>query len=233
MAAATAVEDQGVAEHRPIGGVEQLLKVGLDDLGFRRGRPAEAFRNPQYMGVGGDGGQPESMTSHHIGGLAPDTRQLHQVIDADRHLAVVVIGDLAAQPLQRRRLVAEEAGGPNDLFEFGPVGLSQRLRGRPAREKHRGDFVHPDIGRLGRQHRGDQQLERTREVELAARVRVGRAQQLEDFVRGGFHAASTTNSTSTAALAGSTATPTALRTWRPSSPKSSMSNSDAPLATSA
>ena len=73
------------------------------------------------------------------------------------------------------RLVPEEPGALDDLLDVLLLRARERLDGRIAREQHRRHHVHALVGALRAQDRGDEQLERRREIELAVRVGIERA----------------------------------------------------------
>ena len=75
------------------------------------------------MGVDGDPGNVERVAEDDVGGLAADAGQRHQVVHGVGHVAVEPFHQFLAEPHQRVGLVAVEAGGPDELFEFGAVGL--------------------------------------------------------------------------------------------------------------
>ena len=142
--------------------------------------PAEPAHEPAEVGVDGDAGHPERVAQHDVGGLAPDTGQGHQVGEPAGHLAVEALDDGGTEVDHRVRLGPEEAGRPKHGLHLVAVGAGERLGGGPAREQRGRDRVDHDVGRLGRQHRGDEQLQRRLEVELAVGVRVALEQRAVD-----------------------------------------------------
>ena len=81
---------------------------------------------------------------------------------------------------ERLRLLPKEAGRDDQLFELRRLRLHQRARIGVALEQRRRHQVHPRIGRLRRQHRRRQQLERRPVVELGVGVRMLRRQRVDD-----------------------------------------------------
>ena len=79
---AAAVEDQPVAEHRPVPLREQRADLVLDLDRVVLGGPAEAAGQPAEVGVDGDAGDAEGVAQHHVGGLAADAGQRDQVAAA-------------------------------------------------------------------------------------------------------------------------------------------------------
>ena len=115
---------------------------------FARSEPG-AVGDPENMGVHRDGGVPERLVQHHIGGLAPDARQAHQILARARHLAAKFLDDQARQGDDVFGLVAEQA---DRLDEFAHAVFAQRQHGvrivRHREQSARG-LVHAHIGGLG------------------------------------------------------------------------------------
>ena len=78
----------------------------------------------------------------------------------------------APEPDQRRRLVAVEARGVDQLLQLGAVRRGVVGRRPVAGEQLRGDLVDPHVRGLRRQDGRHGQLVRSGEVELAVRVRM-------------------------------------------------------------
>src|SRR5215212_10030784 len=68
-----------LAELSPVPSREQGRDIDFDLLRVVLRRPAEAARQPPHMGVDGDARDPEGVAEDHIGSLAPDAGQRHQV----------------------------------------------------------------------------------------------------------------------------------------------------------
>jgi hypothetical protein len=85
---------------------------------------------------------------------------------------------------ERLGFLAEEAGRDDLFLEHRRLGPRQRVRPRVAREQGRGDHVHPRVGGLRRQDRGDQQLEWIAVVQFRVGVRVLLGEPLDDPARG-------------------------------------------------
>jgi len=111
------------------------------------------------------------MTQHYVRGLAANTRQFREQIHVGRHLAAVLGDERLGHTDQGFGLLSKEAGGLDLLFERRLARGGERRRVRILCEQRRRHHVHPRIGRLRRQDRRDEQLERVAVVEL--RVRIG------------------------------------------------------------
>ena len=135
------------------------------------------------MGVDRDAGDAEGVAEDDVGRLSPDSRQGDQVLEARGHLAAESLAEHLAQPDERRRLVAEEPGGPDEGLELVAVGGGVAGGGAVAREQRRRDLVDPLVGALGAEDGGDHQLERGAEVELAVGVRIEGGELLVDASR--------------------------------------------------
>ena len=122
----------------------------------------------------------ERAVQHDVGRLAADAGQRLERLACSRHVAAV----LAHQDLGQRddvlRLVAEEADGADVRREALDAELRDRRRRVGVGKESRGRLVHALVGRLRRQHDGDQQLERRRVLELGLRIGIGLAKALED-----------------------------------------------------
>jgi hypothetical protein len=135
------------------------------------------------VGVDGDARDAERVAEDDVRGLAADAGQRHQVDQTAGDLAVVPLLQRPTELDQRIGLVAEEPGGPDQLLQLRPVGARVGRGGRVAREELRGDLVDPLVGALGREDRGDGQLQRSLVVQLAVRVGVRLGQQAGDPAR--------------------------------------------------
>ena len=134
---------------------------------------AEPLREPHDVRVRGDAGDAERVAEHHVGGLATHPRQRHQVLEPWPGTSPPNRSTSAADsPMTDLVLARKKPVGSQDLLDLLRVRGGQRRRVRVAGEEGRRREVHPHVRRLRRQHRGDEQLERRREVELAVRVRV-------------------------------------------------------------
>jgi hypothetical protein len=116
-----AVEDQPVAQQRPLALVEERADLGLHlDRVVLRG-PPEPPREPPEVRVDRDAGHPERVAEHDVGRLAPDARQRHEVLEPPGHLAVEALDERSTDLHQRVGLLPEEAGRLHDRLELGPL----------------------------------------------------------------------------------------------------------------
>ena len=95
-------------------------------------------------------------------------------------LAVEFFDDFAGCALDGFGLVAEEAGGADEVFEFGQGCFGHRLRGREAAEEFGGDHVDAHVGALGGEDGGDEQFPGRAMGERALDVGVGFVESFED-----------------------------------------------------
>ncbi len=75
------------------------------------------------MGVDGDARDVEGVAEDHVGRLAADAGQRHQLAERVRQHAVVLLDDGGAEPDERVGLVPEEPGAVDHLLQLGAVGL--------------------------------------------------------------------------------------------------------------
>ena len=162
-----------MTEQRPI-----LFRDHIGQIEFELYRIAvfgqlQPAGEPDHVCVAGNGGDPESVAQHDIGGLSADARQRQELLHGGRDLAAEVIDDLAARALEVDGLVVIEAAGSDVLLDLlqvrrGPIG-----RGPVLLEQVFRDQVDPDIRALGGEDRRDQQFQRIREMQRDGGVGVG------------------------------------------------------------
>ena len=171
------MEDQHVAEHRPVLAGEERPDLVLDGDRVRLLGPAQPAGDAPEVGVDRDPRDTEGVAEDDVGGLATDARQLDEVLEAARDLSPVVRDEGLPETDDGARLGAVEAGRSQDLLHLLRHGGGEVGGRRVAREEGRGHLVDPDIGRLSREDRRDEQLQRGLEVELAVRVGVALVEQ--------------------------------------------------------
>ncbi len=88
------------------------IELGLHRVGLVR--ELQPARESPDVGVDGQAGQVERHRSHDVAGLAPDARQLHQIVEFSGYFAVELFVELARHPEQVLRLRAEEPRGVHD-----------------------------------------------------------------------------------------------------------------------
>ena len=111
------------------------------------------------MGVHGDGGLAEGVAEHDIGGLAPHSRQGHELLAAARDPPLEALGEGLTDAEQVAGLGALEAERPQDRLEVLAPGGSQGGRVGVVLEELGGDGVDARVSGLGRQDGGHEQLE--------------------------------------------------------------------------
>ncbi len=149
-------------------GVELHLHLHRVVLGGQTQAPAE----PPDVGVHGQSGEVEGHAAHDVGRLAPHPRQGHQIVQAGRDLTVEALDQGLGHANEAPGLVGVEPGRAHDLLQVGELGPGQRLRRRVAGEQRGRDHVDPDVGRLGGEDGGGQELERVVVVQLTDGVGV-------------------------------------------------------------
>ena len=122
------------------------------------------------MGVHGDGGLPEGVAEHDVGGLAPHSWQGHELLAAARHPPLEALGERLPDAEQVPGLGTLEAQGPQDRLQVLAPGRSQGGGVGVASEELGGDGVDARVGGLGRQDGGHEQLEGAVVVEGAGGV---------------------------------------------------------------
>ncbi len=133
-----AVEDHLVRHDRPVALGHQRADGVLDLDRVLLLRPSPAPDEPAEVRVDGDAGDVERVAEDHVGGLAPDPRQLDELVQRVGQLTAVLLDDGGAEPDQRVGLVPEEAGAVDHLLQLGPIGLRVVERRGVARRRARG-----------------------------------------------------------------------------------------------
>jgi CRP/FNR family cyclic AMP-dependent transcriptional regulator len=180
MTAPPAVPDDQLRHSDPVLGREKGHEVPLDLHRIGLLGPLESLGQPQDMGIDGDAGHSEGLAEDHVGGLAADTGQAHEVVEVLGYLPAEAVAQHLTDAKQRGGLVPEEAGRGDDALKVGTVSGSQSGRGWVGGKELRGDPVDPLIGALSAQNSGHQQLKGGGEVQLAADVGVLLGQTRED-----------------------------------------------------
>src|SRR5687767_3112301 len=152
-----AMKDENVCEERPILLREQRhqLLLQLHRISF----VAETQPETQTPNVGVDHHSlvlPECVAEDDVGGLAADSRQLHESFHRVGDFAVVPLDQSLAQTNQALRLVAEETGAPDYLLQFFPWSIGKSRGRRKGLEEQRRHHVYTLVGALGAQDRGNE-----------------------------------------------------------------------------
>ena len=176
MAAAAPVPNDVVRQHRVITRGDERGDLSLDLFRVGLLRPAEAPREAAEVGVDRQPRHVERVAEHDVGRLAPDPGQGDEVAQAPWNFAVIALAERLPEPDEGVCLRPKEAGRPDEVLEFVTVGGGIGGRVAVAGEQWRCHEVDPPVGALRREDRGDEQLERGREVEFAVGVGVGLGQ---------------------------------------------------------
>ena len=133
------------------------------------------------MGVDDDpGGDAKGLAEDDLGGFASNPGQRNKGIHVGRHLSAMILVEDLRRGAQRRRFPAEHPGRPDHFFDLAMLGGRKVCRSRPTSEELGCDLVDADIGALGRENRGHQQLPVRPMIELAPDICVLAAQQIDD-----------------------------------------------------
>ena len=111
-------------------------------------------------------GNAEGFAQHDVGSLARHAAKAQKLGHGAGDFAVEFVQQLGGGFANGAGLAAEEAGLANDFFNFELGGRGQGLGGGVAAEEFGRDPVHGDIGGLGRQDDGDEELERVAVVQF-------------------------------------------------------------------
>ena len=160
------------------------------ELDVERGlatRKAGAVRNPEDVGVDGDGWLAEGDVEHDIRRLAADAGKGDERFARVRHLAAELGDELLRQCDQVPRLAAIEADGLDLVGERGLAERDELLRRIGRLEQVWRRLVDRGVRGLRRQHHGDEEGKRIGVVKLGLGVRAHSceaAENLLDFRRG-------------------------------------------------
>src|SRR5215210_3134452 len=173
FAHAAAVEDEQVREERPLLLGYHLQEVALYLLGvLMLGQPEAARDTPDVRVYDDAHVYREGVAQDHVSGLAAHAGEPHQFLHRARNLSSVLLDEGSGHVLYRAGFVSEEANGPYLLLQKKRVRLRVVLRDAVFIEEHSGDLVDPDVGALGRENRGDQELEGILPTKLGPRIGV-------------------------------------------------------------
>jgi hypothetical protein len=148
-----------------------------------------AVADAEDMGVHRDRQLAEGDVQHHVGRLAADAGQRFERFPGARHLAAVLLDQDAAGFVQVPGLAAEQADGPDVRLDAFDTERAHLLRRRRQREQGARGLVDTDVGGLGRQQHGGEQLEHAAVDQFRGGLRVGVAKGREEGVDvGALHA---------------------------------------------
>src|SRR5436190_4307163 len=180
IADAATVPDQEVREAAPVGTRHEPQQIALDLHRVLLAGEPQPLREAPDVRVDHDPLRLPQLSRDDVTGLPRDARQPDQLFEARRHLAVELLEQRSHRPAQRLRLLPVETGREDVALELllrdGEVvlGLAVLL------EQRLGDAVDVHVGRLRREHHGDEQLERAAEAERDRRVGVFGREPLDD-----------------------------------------------------
>ena len=146
------------------------------------GCDAGAVGYPEDMGIHGNGGLAKGGIEDHIGGLAADTGQCLQCGTLLRDLAVMLLNQAGAGLDNVAGLGVEQANRFYVLLEAGFTQLQHGTWCPDLFKQWPGGLVHPDVGGLGRQDDGDQQLEGITVLQFGGGFRIGSTQSCKDLL---------------------------------------------------
>ena len=176
-----AMVDEFVAELNPAVFGDDFFEVLLDFDGVGVGGELETAGEAKDVGVDHDaGGDAVPGAEDDVGGFSRDAGKLEHLVYGLRDLAVEFFDEDAGGADDAFGLVAEEAGGFDELLDGGGVGGGEFLGGGELREEFGCGFVDADVGGLGGEDGCDGELEGVAMVERADDVGVGFAEGVED-----------------------------------------------------
>src|SRR5580700_10241269 len=182
----TAVQDQPVMGVQPVALRHDFQQLHFDVERGLADRQPGAIANAEDVGVDGDGRLAEGDVEHDVGGLAADARQGFQRLAVVRNFAAVFFNELARKTDDIFGLGAKKADGLDQIAHLGFAELCHLLRRIGEREQSWRRLVDPGVGRLRRQHDGDQERKWINVLQFAARRRVGGGETAERFLDLGF-----------------------------------------------
>src|SRR5262245_50718554 len=158
-----------------------LVELHLDLERRLAGGHAGAVSHAENVGIDRNGRLAEGNIEHHVGGLAPDPGQRLQRLARARDRAAVLADELSRQGDHVLRLGTVEADGLDQALHALLPERRHLLRRVGGREPRGRGFVDAGIGRLRRQHHGDEQREWVDVLELAPGFGPRRLEAAERF----------------------------------------------------
>ena len=180
VADAPPVPDQEMRKPVPVGARHDLDEVALDLDRIVLPRQPEPLRDPPHVGVDDDPLRLPELGSDDVGRLARHAGQPQQLGDRARHDAVELLEQHAHRAADRLRLLPVEPGLEDVLLELLLRNGEVVLRAPVLDEELLGDAVDVHVGRLRREHHGDQQLDVAPEVQCDLGVGVLGGESLDD-----------------------------------------------------
>ncbi len=169
-----------VWEASPVRARHDPLEVSLDLHGILLAGEPQALREAPHMRVDDDPLGVAELGCDDVRGLASDTGKSHEILQSPRNLAVELLEQHAHGAADRLRLLPEEAGRVDVSLELLLRHGEVVLRPAVLLKKRSRHTVDVDVGRLGRQHHRDEELERAAETKRDRRVGVLRCEPFDD-----------------------------------------------------
>ena len=144
--------------------------------GILLAREAESLRKPPHVGVDDDALGMTELAGDDVRGLPGDAGQPHELVDRPRDAAVVLLDQHPHRSAQGARLLPEEARRVDVALELLLGHGKVVLRPPVLPEELLRDAIDVHVGRLRREHHGDEQLELRARAQGDGRVRVRSAQ---------------------------------------------------------
>ena len=165
--------DDGDAGEDPIVAVQRIREVALDLDRVGGAAEAQALREAFDVRVHHHAaGNAEGFAQHDVGSLARHAAEAQKLGHGAGDFAVEFVQQLGGGLANGAGLAAEEAGLANDFFNFELGGGGQGLGRGVAAEEFRRDPVDGDVGGLGGQDDGDEELEWVLVVQFGRGFRV-------------------------------------------------------------
>src|SRR6266850_2255415 len=170
-----------VRRERPFLFRKHVRELIVDLVGVIRTCQPQALRDAEHVGVDRDGLLPERVAEDHVRSLEPHARECDERRPRPWHFAPVLFEQRLRHRDDRAGLRAIKAGRADLLLERGRLGQGIVARRRVLLEEGRGDHVDPLVRALGRENRGDEELEWIPEVEGDLGVGIGLLQRANDL----------------------------------------------------
>ncbi len=132
------------------------------------------------MGVNEDGRPGKAVEENDTGCLSSDAGKGHELFHGFGDNPLVSGGESLGELPYMLGLPAEKAGGAEKCFELGKAGFCQCGRGGKSCKELGGDTIDRQVGGLGGEDRGDEELEGVVERELGPGIRDRPLQSGED-----------------------------------------------------
>jgi hypothetical protein len=180
------VIDELVGKGGPLVGGDEGHEVLFDFDGVGVGGQAETLREAGDVGIDDDADVlGEGVAEDDVGGFAADAAELGEFVHGLGDAAAVFFDDVGRRFADGFGLVAEEAGGLYELFDVFLGGFGEGLGRGVLFEEGGGDEVDADVGALGGEDGGDEELEGIFVVEGTLGVGVVLFEEGEDEVDAG------------------------------------------------